>query len=335
MTPDMTPNRCRPAWALAVTWFALTATQVDLRAQKMPAPADDTRIVQLHDMHKLVQVNASGQRLAGSLELPPAARREHMQRLVSFAKAFVQPPLAGEEDISSLSGRYLVALGRPQQQAWIEGLLRRNLEQGYHQVDLAIKQLELPAAAFRQLVPALLEDRGIKPQRQGDDRLRYQAVLDDGEVARILRAVATTKDATILRAPRILLNAMTNATVESGRTISYIKDYKVQTIDGKVVAHPVHDTLLDGLRIDVSCGVIAKDMLGVRFHYEEHNIAQPIPEFETTIGVNNKVTVQLPTSTTVQLEQLLQLPDGGTALLALTDGKGPQLMFLVRAALLN
>ncbi len=311
--------------------MALAISSTHLGAQKMAAPGDSTRVVQMHDVQKLIRVETPGQTPSAER----ADREERMQRLVAFAKTFVKPPLAAEEDISSLSGRYLVALARPEQQAWIAGLLERNIEQGAHQILLEIQQFRVSAKVFAEIVPPLLKEQGVEPQAEAAGAYRYQALLDDAAVARILRAIKNAKGVEMLRAPSLLLNPMTNATVETGTKISYIKDYAVQTIGDKVSYYPIHATLLDGVRIDASCGLIAKDLLGVSFEYLERKVEQPIPEFETTIGVNNKVKVQLPASTLLHLEQRLELPDGGTALLAITNPKGPQLMFLVRVALLK
>lgn len=311
--------------------MALAISSTHLGAQKMAAPGDSTRVVQMHDMQKLIRVETPGQTPSAER----ADREERMQRLVSFAKTFVKPPLAAEEDISSLSGRYLVALARPEQQAWIAELLARNIEQGVHQILLEIQQFRVPAKVFAEIVPPLLKEQGVEPQAEAAGAYRYQALLDDAAVARILLATKNAKGVELLRAPSLLLNPMTNATVEAGTKISYIKDYAVQTIGDKISYYPIHATLLDGVRIDASCGLIAKDLLGVSFEYLERKVEQPIPEFETTIGVNNKVKVQLPASTLLHLEQRLELPDGGTALLAITNPKGPQLMFLVRVELLK
>jgi len=315
----------------AASLAALLFTTTPLCAQTMPAPKDSKRTVQLHDMQKLVQVDVPGQ----SADAKRAAREERLQRLVTFAKTFVEPPLAAEEDITALSGRYVVALARPEQQAWIASLAARNIERGYHQIELQIRQFKMPPKVFRELVKPILNDHGVKAQKADDATRRYQALLDDTEVALILRASQKMKDINLLQAPSILLNPMTNATVEVGKKISYIKDYGIDIVGDKQSYYPIHDTLHDGLRIEAACGLIEKDLLGVTFHYVERKVVQPIPEFETTIGVGNTVKVQLPASTLLQLDQRLELPDGGTALMAATSDKGPQLMFLVRVALVK
>lgn len=331
MKANMNPSHNVTTTACLAALLFAAATPTSLTAQSMPAPEGSKRTVQLHDMQKLVRVDVPGQTAADER----AAREQRLQRLVTFAKAFVDPPLAAEEDITALSGRYLVALARPEQQTWLTGLAHRNIERGIHQIELQIQQFKMPPKVFSALVSPILKDHGVKAQQKDDSTRRYQALLDDTEVALILRATEKMKNIELLRAPSILLNPMTNAIVETGTKIPYIKDYAVQNNGEKVTYYPVHDTLLDGLRIDASCGLVAKDMLGVSFQYQERKVQLPFPEFESSIGVGNKVKVQLPASTLLQLDQRLELPDGGTALMATTSQKGPQLMFLVRAALVK
>ena len=297
----------------------------------MPAPADSTRIVKMHDAKPLVTVKVPGQ----DAEQARAARKERLDRIASFARTFVQPPLAAEEDITSLSGRYLVALARPAQQKWIEQLLQRNIEEGQHQIDLEIRLLGIQDKDFDGLMPPFGTDpEPVTPNKPIEvSPGRYQAMLDDTELNLILRACEKMKSVDMLTAPRILLNRMTPATIQVGEEVDFIKDYDVQVKDGKQVAKPVREQLFDGMRIDASCGLVQDDLLGISFRYQQRKVEKPIPEFKTTIGVGNTVTVQLPASTLLELEQQLEMLDGQTAMLAVRNGKGPHLMFLVRASL--
>jgi hypothetical protein len=316
---------------LASTWLALAGSHTNLRAQQMPAPRDSTRVVQMHDVKQLVTVKVPGENTAKER----AARGERLQRIVAFARTFVTPPLAAEEDITALSGRYLVALARPEQQKWIAQLVTRNVAKGFHQIHLEIRLLRIPPAEFEGLMPLF----GVDPEPATPTKptqvspSQYQVMLDDTQLNLILRAVKKTKGVEMVTAPSLLLNPMSPATVEVGTKINYIKDYEVSLESGKAVPHPVRDTLFDGLRIDASCGMVNKELMGVSFRYEERKVAKPIPNFETQIGVGNTVTVQLPASTVLELDQQLEMLDGYTAMLAVKNGEGPHLMFLVRASL--
>lgn len=311
--------------------LALALSTQDATSQEMPAPKDSTRIVKLHDALQLVTVDVPGQ----SAEDERKARSERLERIAGFARTFVTPPLAAEEDITCLSGRYLVALARPAQQKWIEKLIARNVAQGMHQVDLEVRMLRIPAKHFEDLLPPFGMDPAPevpnKPQAIGPGR--YQALLDDTELNLILRAVEKTKGAQMVRTPRLLMTPMAPASVSVGNQIDYVRDYDVQVLAGKQIATPVHASLFDGMRLDASCGLVRDKMLGVSFRYEEREVEKPIKEFKTKLGTSEELTVQLPASTVLKLEQQLELLNGQTALLAVKDGTGPHLMVLVRASL--
>jgi hypothetical protein len=282
--------------------------------QTIPAPGDPARVVQLHDLQPWIESD------------PSADPAQLADRFASFVEEFAEPSLAASEGVTTLSGRHLIALARPAQQAWIADLLRTNVQQGFYQLELRMHQLKVSARQLGEIAPAWRTKRG---EHDGP----YQEALTDQSVAKILRAAETSEDIEVLHAPSLLLNPMTEASLEVGEEISYLKDYAIQEVEGKLTYHPVYDTLLDGLRVRASCGLLNDGHIGVAFDYQERQVERPIPEFATTIGVNNKVKVQLPASASRHLEQKLRLRDGSTTLLATTDGEGPQVMFLVRAAL--
>ncbi len=325
-------TRTKLTAVLACAWLTLASSHTILRAQQMPAPRDSNRVVQMHDAKQLVTVKVPGENAAEER----TARNERLQRIVAFARRFVTPPLAAEEDITALSGRYLVALARPEQQKWLEQLVKRNVARGFHQILLEIRLLRIPANDFE----GLMRPFGGDQQPAMPNKLtkvspgRYQAMLDDTERNLLLRAVDKTKGIEMVAAPSLLVNPMTPATIEVGTKIEYIKDYEVKIENGKAMAHPVRETLLDGLRIDASCGMVNKERIGVSFHYQERKVAKPIPDFKTQIGVGNEFTIQLPESTVLKVTQQLEMIDGQTTMLAVKNGEGPHLMFLVSASML-
>lgn len=316
---------------LASAWLTLAGSHASLRAQQMPAPRDSTRVVQMHDARQLVTVKVTGENAAEER----AARNDRLQRIVAFARTFVTPPLAAEEDITALSGRYLVALARPEQQKWIEQLLKRNVAKGAHKIDLEIRLLRIPAADFEGLMPPFSGDhQPVMPHKPTQASPgRYQVMLDDTELNLIMRATAKFKTIETMTAPPLQLDPMAPAKVESGTKIEYIKDYEIRAENGKLVPYPVRETLLDGLRIDASCGMVSEKLIGVSFRYQERKVAKPIPEFTNKLTVDREVTIQLPASTVLELDQQLEMLDGQTAMLAVKNGEGPHLMFLVRASL--
>ncbi|MGE3171137.1 MAG: hypothetical protein AB7O97_00840 [Planctomycetota bacterium] len=145
--------------------------------------------------------------------------------------------------------------------------------------------------------------------------LQY-AFLDDTEVEAVLRAVSKQERSEQIEAPRLLIYNNTRASMHVLRNISYIRDFEVEIAQAAAVANPVIGTVHDGVALDVR-PVVDSDLKFITMELRPTvmTLQLPIPNFTTTLGVGQPISIQLPEVTLQRVRTTVTMPDGGTMML--------------------
>jgi type II secretory pathway component GspD/PulD (secretin) len=145
--------------------------------------------------------------------------------------------------------------------------------------------------------------------------LQY-AFLDDTEVEAVLRAVSKQERSEQIEAPRLLIYNNTRSSMHVLRNISYIKDFEVEIAQAAAVANPVSGTVHVGVALDVR-PVVDSDLKFITMELRPTvmTLQLPIPNFTTTLGVGQPISIQLPEVTLQRVRTTVTMPDGATMML--------------------
>jgi tetratricopeptide (TPR) repeat protein len=156
---------------------------------------------------------------------------------------------------------------------------------------------------------------GSSMNNAGGMSLQY-AFLDDVEVEAVLRAVSKQERSEQIEAPRLLIYNNTRASMHVLNEISYIKDFEVEIAQAAGVANPVIGTVYDGVSLDVR-PVVDSDLKFITMELRPTvmSLSRPIPNFTTTLGVGQPISIQLPEVALQRVRTTVTLPDGATMML--------------------
>ncbi len=156
---------------------------------------------------------------------------------------------------------------------------------------------------------------GTSMNNAGGLSLQY-AFLDDTEVEAVLRAVSKQERSEQIEAPRLLIYNNTRASMHVLNEVSYIKDFEVEIAQAAGVANPVIGTIYDGVSLDVR-PVVDSDLKFITMELRPTvmSLSRPIPNFTTTLGVGQPISIQLPEVALQRVRTTVTLPDGATMML--------------------
>jgi len=156
---------------------------------------------------------------------------------------------------------------------------------------------------------------GTSMNNAGGLSLQY-AFLDDTEVEAVLRAVSKQERSEQIEAPRLLIYNNTRASMHVLNEVSYIKDFEVEIAQAAGVANPVIGTIYDGVSLDVR-PVVDSDLKFITLELRPTvmTLNRPIPNFTTTLGVGQPISIQLPEVALQRVRTTVTLPDGATMML--------------------
>ena len=263
-----------------------------LTAQSVPLGGDDPRVLQLHQVAEVTEP-------------------QELSRLEDFAKRFVEPTLDEGEDIRAMGSEHLVVLGRPAQQAWTSRLLEQHKASRDYALDVEIELLDVPIPAFNAHFRALFAPRS-------ETWKKLQAVRPPGDdTAAWLDEVLGDKRITRVEVPRLLAQPCEPAVAVQGETLRVVRDYEVEFARKRAVAKAQMADLLDGTRLQATCALIDRDVIGVDFDLVLQAVARPITEFETSLaGRDDKLVIDLPQWKSVHLQDHVTIQTGGVAVVS-------------------
>lgn len=300
-------------------------------AQAQPV-AGDARIVRVYDLRQLLNRIGPGftPPVAGAADDKPlalaAAQQSALESVATLVRAFVRPELASNEQVQTLGERWLVVLGRAEQQAWIDRFL-----QAAHQDQPVVAQLHvdvvtMPEALFlKEVAPALTQD---------DKPAAAVTVLQAGAATstfldRLRTHPRATTIPTQVPAAGVALRALVPCSVAAITQTTYVRDFKVEVNRDSMVADPVVDVVQDGFTLRATAQPFATG-LGVALHAAWADLTKPISTFTTTLGIGQPVTIQLPEVQQVQIEAAVELPADNTVVLLLPALLGKRCIAVLR-----
>lgn len=145
--------------------------------------------------------------------------------------------------------------------------------------------------------------------------LQY-AFLDDAEIEVVLRAVAKQERSEQIDAPRLMVFNNVRASMHNLRNIAYIRDFDVEIAQAAAVANPVVGVVHEGVALDVR-PVVDADLKFITLELRPTvmTLQLPIPQFTTTLGVGQPISIQLPEVNLQKVRTTVTIPDGGTMML--------------------
>jgi hypothetical protein len=217
---------------------------------------------------------------------------------------FIRPPLRDDEGVAVLGQDKLVLLGRAEQHAWLEALIKRARETKESQIDVSFGVFGLTETSFEEHFFPILGDQG------NEERTRAVLAGSDETDEWLERVLIDTDEQ--MSHPRLVARPMTRVKVGQSRQVTYIKDFDVEKAS---VANPIIGIIRDGFETEVLAAFVDDSMIALDLLYSRQDLVRPIPTFKTTLGVGQPVTIQLPEVRTTRLQQKLLIPDGGLAIL--------------------
>ena len=279
-----------------------TGPELELRAA--PAAAGQRRATRPAEEQLGLEVNRTAAGGAG-----PAA-------IARLAAAFAQPALRDNESIQPLGERWLVVLGRPEQHAWLDRFLTAARREQPLLITMSCGLYTLPEVAFqRDVRPALQPDA----PDGGDGEVPTTTVLAPGEATdTFLAGLRDHDDLTEVTMPSLTVRPLEPARARVVNQTAYVRDFEVEIRDGAAIADPIVDVVQDGVTVQAAATPLDGGALGVSLELTVADLQQPIPTFETRIGVGTApVTIQLPQVLMRRVEAAVELGHGHTVVLVL------------------
>jgi len=304
-----------------------------LLAQSMPVPDGNGRILQLFDLHRCRAASLPDQDAATAQfglrrdaeavadQTPAAPAHQNEQYLADFLRPFVEPPLGSGDDLKVLGGRWLTMVGDVTQVANFERLMAGVVANRELLVTTSMRIVHMERQPFEQrLQPMLTAKAGA--------HATFECVLPAAKAAEL---VAALEGADVLEAPTLTVSPLQRASMSVRQDISYVQDFTLTRHADAVIADPVIGVVWDGIEIDLCAIVLADGLVALRCDLRSQQVQQPMPKFETDLGMGAPVTIQLPRTTGVRFRQTARVAAGELVVLAAQKVDGDYLLALVEA----
>ncbi|MGE3171013.1 MAG: hypothetical protein AB7O97_00200 [Planctomycetota bacterium] len=286
---------------LPATCAAVLSALAIAPAQRMPVPDDDGgRMVQLVDVRPLLLHDGPGLRMKGA---PPP----RLPGLAEFLGAFAEPKPGAGDAIEVLGGSHVCVLGPPALCDWVartvaEATRRREANELF---DFEIRMLRLGDDTYKAVLAPFFAAAPAQP----DAEHPYCIVVQD-QLGALLLELKNATGVEMLQAPRLLTAQLNRCSLQTGDFVDYVRDFAVRRNGAAAIADPIVDRAFDGIRAEVRAVSLADDRIAVECAFEHAQVQRPLPTSELDLGLQQKVTIQLPRMRTVAIEQRAVLPDG-------------------------
>lgn len=245
-------------------------------------------------------------------------KRDRARSIASFARKFIRPALAEDEDIKSLGKRSLVALVRPKQHAWLQELMTR-FERStvahtlYH---VECKFYEVSDQAYHRAVLPLLRSHPAPG--------RHAVLASNKKTQEYLDGLEKLRGTKIVHAPRVATLPITETSMSIAEQTAFVEDFR-PTFDarGKLIAvDPVVDTVHDGMLLKCTCGLLPNGSMGVDVLATVAELQKPMPRVPIRVqGWREKLEIQIPKVDHADVTASIRMPIGGAVLFELPDPK--------------
>jgi hypothetical protein len=281
-------------------------------AQKLALDDGSSRVLQLVDVEDL---------LVGG---DPAATESPLQRLATFLREQIDPPLGPNHDIRPLGRHALALLLQEAQATWVERRLADARAAKGTVILVETHICEVTHEAYTMLVQRFLGANVATQKVQ-------TAVVTATDAERLRQGLVEIDGCNLLTAPRVAVRPLMVASMQVGEDVSYVKDFTVTLVDGKWVAEPVLHKVFDGTRIEVIATPLGTGQIGLSYDMLTQTLARPILEFKTKLGTTEDLTVQLPNTQGQRICQSVALREDAAALMATQAASGRHVLAFVSA----
>lgn len=274
-------------------------------AQKLPLADGSGRVLQLLDAGPLLDA------------LGPEARPKRLDELATFLKSCL-PTRNADDDVRGIGPRSLVLLMQPEQAAVIESMLAAAIRPTNLAIDVRISFLEMATPSFaRQVEPLLAATPDAAGPAGPQQRQRVFGRERSKEVAAALAELEGSTEGLVV-APRLSVKPLQSASLTTGETISYIRDFELtRQEDGATIANPLLDSIFDGIKVELTCAYVGERSIAIACSMLLQKVTKPIPEYRTELRPGTPpVTVQLPQAQGIRMQQSVTLEDGGLVVIA-------------------
>ena len=295
-----------------------------LAAQAAPA-AGDARSVNVYDLGAEAKEGPDlVLKMEGDKQPVDWTQSNRPATVAQLVRAFVQPPLAANEDVQPLGERWLVLLCRPEQHAWLERYLAVAKRHNDQTIAMQCELFAMPEISYLEKVAPALNQPG-KPAGSA-------LILAPGEGTAAFRK-ALTADASCqsVVAPRLVVRPLESASMSHLRQTSYVRDFEVEVQKAAFIANPVIDVVQDGVSIETAAAIVQEGVAGVSLEVTVSDLKKPIPEVTANLGGSSlPVKIQLPQLITTQARVAVELPRGHTVVFALPTVAGTRHVLLLK-----
>ncbi|MCA8974278.1 MAG: hypothetical protein KDC98_06125 [Planctomycetes bacterium] len=319
-----------------------------LAAQAQPAPGVGRNAL-LYDIGDLArQVDAAMALPDADAAAPPSRPATNPQPIARLIRAFVRPPLQPEDDIRPIGDRWIVALCRPEQHAWIHRFLhaaRTTAEAKAPQrlVTIECTCFTIPEIPFLADIRPALTNLGDRENTTdpstadgtadgtAEDTVHVTKVLAPGDgTTAFLKALRENRDVTFLVSPALTLQPLTVGHASLLNQTSYVRDFDLQVTNNAIIADPIIDTIQDGIVLEAAVTTLEHGLLGVSLEARVAELKRPIETQEVGLGAGQKVTLQLPHLHSTQIESAVEMVPGNTVVLVPPPLAGKRMLFVVK-----
>lgn len=309
-------------------------------AQTKTAASDD-RLAQLYDVGDLaVEVLATAQPNAALARGIGAAKNNQAitgpEPLARLMRAFVKPPLAAKEEIRAASDRWIVAVARPAQHAWIARFLQAARGNTKDLVSIECQCYSVPEITFLRDIKTVLTPLPKDGEVVFDDfgaatSYLTQVLAPGARTTDFLQALQKNDQVTSVIAPILTVEPLNIVTVSVINQTAYVRDFEFEVAKDTVIADPIVDVIQDGILLQTAVSRLENGLLGVSLDAHVAELRRPIETVETTLpGTDHPVTIQLPSLQSTQVEAAVELAADHIVVMALPPLTGKRMLFVVR-----
>ncbi len=282
------------------------------------APIRDEPSACVYDVKDLLGFTPPVIKRPGELAPQPPPEAENgsanLLGLAEVARAFVDPPLRSDEQLTSASPAHLVLKARPAQQAWLERFLLSLRDAPAASWTVHPQVVVLPTASYEQHVLSLLRASGLRRAASGGE----QAVLASADAERVLGVAKVQPNVEASDLGAVSTQRLQKTTAGAAlRYESYIKDFDVRVVDGKTIGHPIEDVVRHGPLLTWHLVPLPAGEVGLALDVQLMHLQQPIAKFTTSLGLGEPATIQLPRVTLGRAAAALTVPSGRVAVVVL------------------
>lgn len=242
-----------------------------------------------------------------------ASRKDGLATIARLVRAFVDPPLAKDEEVQTIGERWIVLLGRAEQHAWLERLLVRAQQPDRALTSIRCRVFSMPELLFLQDVEPLLRGDAKAEDRPATVLLAPGKSTDDFVVA-----LGKHEGVESLELPTLSMRAFAACFASSLNQTAYVRDFEVEVANAAFIANPIIGTVQDGLVVQAAALPSDDGVARLSLDVRRSDLMRPIPTFTTSLGGSTvPVTIQLPNVQSTQVETAVVVPKGHLVLAVL------------------